>query len=100
MIVRSVFTVSCPSCGAPLALTETLASWSDESRADLLEISRFLPSFLGKMAVFDNGFAASAHDKMHYYCDFDLLAAHIEYLHNESVCSVEPPFQSRRMALK
>ena len=26
---------------------------SDEPRADSLEISRFLPSFLGKMAVFD-----------------------------------------------
>jgi len=25
----------------------------DEPRADSLEISRFLPSFLGKMAVFD-----------------------------------------------
>jgi len=34
MIVRSVFTVPCPSCCAPLALT-------------------LLPSFLGKMAVFD-----------------------------------------------
>ena len=34
MNVRSVFTVTCPSCGAPLALT-------------------FLPSFLGKMTVFD-----------------------------------------------
>ena len=53
MIVRSVFAVSCPSCGAPWALTETLASWSDEPRADSLEISRFPPSFLGKMAVFD-----------------------------------------------
>jgi len=36
-----------------LALTYTLASRSDEPRADSLEISRFLPSFLGKMAVFD-----------------------------------------------
>ena len=53
MIVRSVFTVSCPSCGALLAFTETLASRSDEPRADSLDISRFLPSFLGKMAVFD-----------------------------------------------
>ena len=53
MIVRSVFIVSCPSCGAPLALTKTLASRSDELRAELLEISRFLPFFLGKMSVFD-----------------------------------------------
>jgi len=53
MIVRSVFAVSCPSCDAPLALTYTLASRGDEPRADSLEISRFLPSFLGKMAVFD-----------------------------------------------
>ena len=45
--------MSCPSCGAPLALTYTLASRSDVPRADSLEISRFLPSFLGKMAVFD-----------------------------------------------
>ena len=30
-----------------------MASRSDEPRADSLEISRFLPSFLGKMAVFD-----------------------------------------------
>ena len=52
MIVRSVFTVSCLSCGAPLALTYTLASWIDEPRADSLEISCFLPFFLGKMAVF------------------------------------------------
>ena len=36
-----------------MALTYTLASRSDEPRADSLEISRFLPSFLGKMAVFD-----------------------------------------------
>ena len=53
MIVRSVFTVSCPSCGAPLALTSTLVLRSDEPRADSLEISRFLTSFWGKMAVFD-----------------------------------------------
>ena len=53
MIVRSVFAVSCPSCGAPLALTETLVLRSDEPRADSLEISRFLLSFLGKMTVFD-----------------------------------------------
>ena len=53
MIVRNVFTLSCPSCGAPLALTYTLASRSDQPRADSLEISRFLPCFLGKMAVFD-----------------------------------------------
>ena len=53
MIVRIVLTVSFPSCGAPLALTQTLASRSNEPRADSLEISRFLPSFLGKMAVFD-----------------------------------------------
>jgi len=55
MIVRSVFTVSCPSCSAPLALTYTLASRSDEPRAnsDSLKISRFLPSFLGNMAVLD-----------------------------------------------
>ena len=37
---------------------------------------------------------------MHYYCDCDLLAALLEYLDNESVSSVEPPFRSRRMALK
>jgi len=54
MIFRSIFTVSCPSCGAPLALTNTLGSRSDEPRADSLEISRFLPSFLGKMAFFGN----------------------------------------------
>jgi hypothetical protein len=30
-----------------------LALRSDEPLADSLEISRFLPSFLGKMAVFD-----------------------------------------------
>ena len=50
IIVRSFFTVSCPSCGAPLALTQTLASRSDEPRADSLEI---LPSLLGTIAVFD-----------------------------------------------
>ena len=53
MIVRSVFTVSCLSCGALLALTETLASRSDEPHADSLEISHFLPSFFWKMAIFD-----------------------------------------------
>jgi len=35
--------------GAP----QTLALPSDQPRADALELSRFLPSFLGKMAVFD-----------------------------------------------
>ena len=52
MIICSVFTVSCPSCGAPLALTYTLASRSDEPRADSSEVSRCFPSFLRKMTVF------------------------------------------------
>jgi len=56
MIIRSVFTVFCPSCGAPLALTLTLTSRSVEPRADSSEISRFLPSFLGKMALFETEF--------------------------------------------
>jgi len=30
-----------------------LASWSEQPRADSLEISRFLPCFLGKMTVLD-----------------------------------------------
>jgi len=54
MIVCSVFAVSYPSFNAPLLLTYMLASPSDQPRADSLELSRFLPYFLGKMAVFDN----------------------------------------------
>jgi len=45
MIIRSVFTVSCPSCGAPLVLALTLVSQSGQLRADSLEQIRFLPSF-------------------------------------------------------
>ena len=41
IIICSVFTLSFPSCGARFALTNMLASRSDESHADSLEISRF-----------------------------------------------------------
>jgi len=43
---------------------------------------------------------SSAHHKMHYYCDCDLLAALLDCLHHESIASVELPFQSRQRALK
>jgi len=33
-----MLSVSCPSCGAPLVLTETLAMWSDQPRADSLQL--------------------------------------------------------------
>jgi len=52
-IVRSVFAVSCPSCGAPLVLTQTLASRSDQPRADSLRLSTFPSLIPRKMAVFD-----------------------------------------------
>jgi len=51
MIVRSIFTVSCPSCGAPLVLTYTLVSRSDQLRADSLRLSTFLFLVPEKMAV-------------------------------------------------
>ena len=53
LMVRSVFAVSCPSLGAPLMLTSMVASTSNWPSADSLELSRFLPSFFGNMAVFD-----------------------------------------------
>jgi len=53
MIVHSVFTVSCPSCGAPFMLTKTLVSRSDQPHADSLELCTFSSLVPGKMAVFD-----------------------------------------------
>jgi len=38
--------------------------------------------------------------KMHWYCDCDLLGALRKCLQHESISSVEPPFWSRRRALK
>jgi hypothetical protein len=61
---------------------------------------RSLSHTLTQRKTHTDGFAASAHDKMQYHCDCDLLAALLEYLHHTSVSSVEPPFRSRRMALK
>jgi len=61
---------------------------------------RSLSHTLTQRKTHTDGLAASAHDKVHYHCDCDLLAALLEYLHHESVSSVEPPFRSRRMALK
>ena len=49
MIVRSVFTVPCPSCCAPLALT-------------------LLPSFLGKMAVFDKTDSLVMNPVQRFHC--------------------------------
>jgi len=49
----SVFDVFCPSFGSPSALTWMLASPSDHLGTASFELFRFIPSFLGKMAVFD-----------------------------------------------
>jgi len=52
-----------------------LASRSDQPRADSLEISRFLPCFLGKMAVFDKTESLSSQVGVVAVCSSMLLYA-------------------------